>query len=336
MKLCIYGTGSMGTVLGAFLARAGREVDLVDAYEEHVAALNRDGARVIGKVDFVAPVRAVSPAALGSGYDVVFLMTKQHENRKHASFLADRLAPGGVVCTMQNGLPERALAEVLGADRVAGCALGWGATFRGPGVSELTSEPGALTFHLGSEGVGEERLERIAEQLRDMGSVTIERNFIGARWSKLLINAALSGVSTALGCDFGSAVSTDRRRRVVHAVIKECIEVTRAGGIRVEPVQGTDIVRLFDYRGPVKRFVARSLIPFATRRHRALRASMLQDLEKGRPCEIDAINGAVRAEGLRLGVATPVNDRVVELVKSFEAGERKPGPENLALFDGLA
>lgn len=336
MKMCIYGTGSMGTVLGAFLTRAGRDPDLVDSNEEHVAALNRTGARVVGTVEFSTPVRALSPDRMGSGYDIVVLMTKQHDNPAVAAFLAPRLAPGGVVCTMQNGLPEPALVRALGADRVAGCALGWGASFRGPGVSELTSEPEALSFHLGGEGVSPERLESIADLLRDMGSVTIERNFMGARWSKLLINAALSGVSTVLGCDFGTAVSTDRRRRVVHAVIKECIDVTRAGGVRIEPVQGKDIVRLFDYRGLVKRVVARSLIPFATRKHRALKASMLQDLEKGRPCEIDAINGAVCAEGRRFGVPTPVNDRIVELVKSFESGERQPGPENLALFDPLA
>ena len=332
MKLCIFGTGSMGTILGAFLSRAGQEVDLVDSYTEHVEALNREGARVVGAAEFSTPVRALSPDRMDSGYDVVFLMTKQHDNRAVAVKLAEHLAPGGVVCTMQNGLPERALAEVLGADRVAGCALGWGATFRGPGVSELTSDPDALSFHLGSEGVSAQKLEEVAGILRTMGEVRVEPNFTGARWSKLLINAALSGMSAVLGATFGEAVANPWSRVIVQRLIKECIDVAKAGGIRIEPVQGKDVARLFDYRGPVKRAFGFLLLPFAIRKHRALRASMLQDLEKGRLCEIDAINGAVCAEGRRLGVATPVNDRVVAIIRLIEAGERDPAWANLALF----
>ena len=336
MKLCIYGAGSMGTVLGAYLARAGVELALVDSYEAHVEALNREGARVVGKAAFVAPVRALTPDRMDSRYDVVFLMTKQRDNDAVAAFIAPRLAPGGVVCTLQNGLPEPGLERRLGKERVAGCALGWGATFKGPGVSELTSEPDALSFHLGGDAVPRERLEAIAGVLRAMGPTAIEPNFTGARWSKLLINAALSGASTVLGCTFGEAVSTGRRRRVVHALVKECIDVARAAGVRVAPVQGKDIVRLFDYRSPWKKAFARALIPLAVRKHRALKASMLQDLEKGRPCEIDAINGAVLAEARRLGVPAPVNGKVVELIRSIESGERRPGPENLDSFAGLA
>lgn len=165
-----------------------------------------------------------------------------------------------------------------------------------------------------------------------MGSVEIDRNFIGTRWSKLLINSAFSGMSAVLGCTFGEAAAKKDSRRVVQSLMKECIDVCYASGIKIEPVQGKDIVRLFDYHNPVKKALAFMLIPLAIRKHANLKASMLQDLEKGKKTEVDSINGSVSQQGSRVGVPTPCNDKVVEIVHRIEAGELLPGRENLSLF----
>lgn len=165
-----------------------------------------------------------------------------------------------------------------------------------------------------------------------MGSVEIDRNFIGTRWSKLLINSAFSGMSAVLGCTFGEAAAKKDSRRVVQSLMKECIDVCYASGIKIEPVQGKDIVRLFDYHNPVKKALAFMLIPLAIRKHANLKASMLQDLEKGKKTEVDSINGSVSQQGRRVGVPTPCNDKVVEIVHRIEAGELLPGRENLSLF----
>jgi len=74
-------------------------------------------------------------------------------------------------------------------------------------------------------------------------------------------------------------------------------------------------------------------MPIAMKKHRNIEPSMLQDLKKGKKCEIDAINGVVCEWGRKSGVKTPVNDRIVEIIRSIENGERKPGLQNIALFD---
>ena len=333
MKLAIYGAGSLGTILGAYISRAGVPVDLINRNKAHVEALQSKGARVVGTVQFTQQVTACTPAEMSGRYDIIFLMTKQQNNAETVQMLKDYLADDGVLVTFQNGLPEMQIAKVLGEERVLGCTVAWGATMQGPGICELTSSPDALSFSLGA--VSQKRsghFAKVKELLEHMGTVEVEENFIGTRWSKLLINAAFSGMSAVLGCTFGEAAGPKESRRIVQKLIKECIDVCRAGGIRIEPVQGKDIVKLLDYSNPLKRAFAFMIIPVAIRKHAKLKASMLQDIEKGKLTEVDAINGAVSDYGRMVGCPTPANDKVVEIIHRIEKGELKPGFENLSLF----
>lgn len=334
MKYAIYGAGAMGTVLGAYIARAGLPIDLINRNEKHIAALKERGAHIVGTVDFVQPVNAMLPSEMKEKYDLILLMTKQRDNAQIVTFLKDYLKEDGALCTCQNGLPEPKIAEILGADRVLGCTIAWGATFRGEGVSELTSDPAALTFSLGAYGKCP-RLREAQTLLECMGRVTVEENFIGARWSKLLINSAFSGLSTVTGETFGTVSKNKRSRAAALAIIKECIDVAKAAGIRPEPVQGHRIDRMFDYRGGMKKRIAFMLIPVAMKKHARLISSMLQDLRKGKRCEIDFINGVVCEYGERYGVPTPYNARTVSLVHEIEEGKRKIAFENIEEFAGL-
>lgn len=333
MRSAIYGAGSLGTVLGAFITKNGGQVELINRNRPHIAALQEHGARITGTMEFTQPVTAYTPDEMSGSYDVIFLMTKQQQNEEVVRFLKDFLAPDGAIVTMQNGLPEPQIAEIVGEERVLGCTVAWGATMQEPGVCELTSAPDSLTFSLGSFAVRPHpHLLEVKRLLSLMGPVDLESNFIGTRWSKLLINASFSGLSAVLGCTFGEAAGDKASRKIVQALIKECIDVCDKGGIRIEPVQGKDIVKLLDYKGPVKKAVAYMIIPLAIRKHARLKASMLQDLEKGKKTEVDAINGAVSAYGRKVGCPTPCNDKVVEIIHRIEAGELRPGMDNLKFF----
>ena len=105
-----------------------------------------------------------------------------------------------------------------------------------------------------------------------------------------------------------------------------------AGGIRIEPVQGKDIVKLLDYSNRLKKAFSFFIIPIAIRKHAKLKASMLQDLEKGKLTEVDAINGVVSTFGRKVNVPTPMNDKVVEIIHRIEKSELKPSFDNLELF----
>jgi 2-dehydropantoate 2-reductase len=333
MRVAIYGAGSLGTILGAFISKAGVPIELINRNKAHVEALKTKGAQVVGTMNFCQPVVAYTPSEMSGTYDIVFLMTKQQHNPEVVTMLKDFLAPDGVLVTFQNGLPEMQIAEILGEERVLGCTVAWGATLQSPGVCELTSEPDALSYSLGAISAKRSKhFNQVKELLELMGKVDVEENFIGTRWSKLLINAAFSGMSAVLGCTFGEAAGPKESRRIVQALIKECIDVCKKGGIRIEPVQGKDIVKLLDYSHPLKRAFSFFIIPIAIRKHAKLKASMLQDLEKGKLTEVDAINGAVSDYGRRVGCPTPMNDKVVEIIHRIEKGELKPDFSNLKYF----
>ena len=334
MRVAIYGAGSLGTILGAFISKAGVPIELINRNKAHVEALQTKGAQVVGTMNFNQPVVAYTPDQMSGEYDILFLMTKQQHNAEVVQMLKGFLASDGVLVTFQNGLPEMQIADVLGEERVLGCTVAWGATMQSPGVCELTSEPDALSFSLGA--VSEKKSKHFAkvkELLEKMGTVDVEENFLGTRWSKLLINAAFSGMSAVLGCTFGEAAGPKESRRIVQKLIKECIDVCQVGGIRIEPVQGKDIVKLLNYTNALKRAFSFFIIPIAICKHAKLKASMLQDLEKGKLTEVDAINGAVSEYGRKVGFPTPANDKVVEIIHRIERGELKPCFDNLKYFE---
>lgn len=333
MRVAIYGAGSLGTILGAYISKAGLKIELINRNKAHVEALKAKGATIVGTVQFCQPVVVYTPDEMSGQYDIIFLMTKQQHNHEVVNMLKEYLTTDGVLVTFQNGLPEVQIASILGEERVLGCTVAWGATLQSPGVCELTSAPDALSFSLGAiSNQRNKHFDKVKELLEKMGTVDVEDNFIGTRWSKLLINAAFSGMSAVLGCTFGEAAQPRASRRIVQALIKECIDVCHAGNIRIEPVQGKDIVKLLNYTNSLKRAFSFFIIPIAIRKHAKLKASMLQDLEKGKLTEVDAINGAVSEYGRRVGCPTPMNDRVVEIIHKIERGELTPSFENLKLF----
>ncbi len=336
MRIAIYGAGSLGTILGAYLSEKGIAAELISRNKEHIGALQDKGAQIVGKRTATIPVTAILPEDIHGQYDLIFLLTKQLENDRVASFLKPFLAENGILCTMQNGIPEPTLMKILGKNRVCGCTIGWGATLVGSGVVELTSDVDTFSFNLGVPVPGQEAwLGQIASILSVMGSVTIEQNLMGARWSKLLINASFSGTATVLGCTFGEVATNKKARRIAQSIIKECIDVAHASSINLEPIQGKNIETLFNYKGTFKKWISFALIPFAIRKHRQLKPSMLQDIQKGKACEVDAINGVVSEQGRTMGILTPVNDQVVSLIHSIEEGYLKPRLENLQLFEEI-
>ncbi|MBR6650738.1 MAG: 2-dehydropantoate 2-reductase [Clostridia bacterium] len=335
-RYAIYGAGSLGTVLGAYITKNGGEIDLINRNKAHVEALKNNGAHITGTVEMTVPVKAITPDEMEGVYDVILLMTKQLYNKEVVAFLKDYLAEKGVIVTLQNGLPEPDIAEIIGADRTMGCTVEWGATLSAPGVCTLTSEPDSLSFHMGKmDGISEEQFKMVKDLLELMCPVHEETNLLGARWSKLLINATFSGLGTVVGGTFGSVSESKAARKVAIRCMKECIDVGHAAGAEFAPVQGKDITKLFYYKNGFKRAIATMLIPIAMKKHRDIEPSMLQDLKKGKKCEIDAINGVVCEWGRKCSVETPINDRIVEIIKKSENGELKPCIENISLFDDL-
>lgn len=336
MKVAIYGCGAMGTVMGAFLNKNGLEVTLIDSYEEHVKVLNEKGAHIVGCTDLTVPVKAITPDQMEGKYDIIFLFTKQTANAEALPHLKQFLNDDSVVCTLQNGVPEYSVEEYIGGNRTVGGTVLWGATFMSPGVSEVTQDVtnGDILFDIGEiDGKITERIKKVANVLEHMGPVTIVENLMGARFSKLLLNSCMSGLSAVTGSVFGDVFNNPKSSALLSFIASEIIDVCEKANLDLEDVMG---MKMVDYgrvdtlenfvrsQNCFRRFYADKL---------TAKASMLQDLEKGKKTEVDMINGFVVEQGKKYGVPTPYNETAVKIIKGIENKELPLSMDNLKFFE---
>jgi 2-dehydropantoate 2-reductase len=334
MRIGIYGCGAMGTVLGAYLSREGVNVELIDIYEEHVNKLNRDGATLIGFEKWTTPVKAVLPSGMEGIYDLIILFCKQTVNKEAFEIIEKHINANSSILTLQNGYPEPSLIEKFGETQILGGTVLWGATFVGPGVSEVT-EPLSIKpelFEVGTiSGEINDRVKLVVEILGKMGPTQITANLVASRWTKLVANSSMSGMSAALGCTFGDILINEDAMTQVGRIGAEAGLVSKAAGQRLAPLLGADIEGIL--KGDHD--ISAQFIKWVESHYKnlgAAKASMLQDLEKGKITEVDMINGYFCAQGRKYGVLTPANDSVVEIVHGIETGKYTLAMSNLKYF----
>jgi 2-dehydropantoate 2-reductase len=276
---------------------------------------------------------------MGDNYDVIFLMTKQRHNAEIVEFLQDKLAKDGVICTTQNGLPEESIAEIIGNERTYGCVASYGARLDGGGRVALTSKIEASRVLVAGYQNANEKTDFIVEILSYAGKYTGNprfamrtENLAGARWSKLCINATFSGLSVVTGLTFGQIAKGGRSKTIALGILRECMDVATAYGVTLENMSGYDMQKWLGGRGGIRTVLAKMLLPIAMRKYKRLYSGMLKDVQNGKKCEIDYIDGAVSRAGKAVGVETPLCDRVVELVHGIENGLYETAKENLDFF----
>jgi 2-dehydropantoate 2-reductase len=237
------------------------------------------------------------------------------------------------VC-FQNGLCELRVAGIVSREKVVGAVVAWGASMPEPGVFDRTSAGGFTVGRL--DGGRDEPLQRLVSILSAAGPVDVTDNLLGARWSKLAINCAVSTLGTVAGRHIGALLRAPMARRLGLEIITEVTRVAAASGVRLEPVSTTFDVGALAL-GPRER--RRSLRPMLLLRHamllaighryRRLRSSMLRAMEKGRPPAVDFLNGEIVEHGRRAGVSTPVNEAACQVVWQIARGQLEPGTHAL-------
>jgi 2-dehydropantoate 2-reductase len=302
-KVAIVGCGAMGSVYAALMASHGHEVHAVTLWADHAAAMARDGLRVEGASGdrTVRLQAATTPDGIGP-CDLVIIATKAFDVEAAARSALPLLAPHTVVQTIQNGLgsAER-VAPIVGADRLAvGVVGGFGASLRAPGH---VHHNGMEMVRFGSHaGLPRGRLAAAAAIWESAGfKVVLFDDLDRMVWEKLIVNVTFSASCCLAGMTIGEVMANPNAWRVARGCAEEAVAVARARGIRLEVGDPIEHIR---YLGG---------------RIGNARPSMLLDHLARRRSEIDVINGAIPREGAKVGVATPVNDTVVALVKAREA-----------------
>ena len=344
-RIVIFGAGAAGSYLGAYMTREGYDVTFVDMWGEHVEAMRQNGLRASGtQDDFTVEVNAhhLSDAMqLPGQFDIGFLAMKSYDTEWSAHFLKRLVKDDGVVVSSQNCMNDRLVASIVGYERAVGCIMS--------SITVALWEPGHVTrgglpgrgrghvvFRVGElHGRITPRVEELADILMCVDDAKATSNLWGERWSKLTTNSSGNpvGAMTSLGAE--GVASMPEARRIQINICKESCQVALAQNYQVEPIRGLSAETYANADdGEVFEELDAKFQPSGGGAD--WKSSMGQDMEKGRRTEIEFMNGYIVDEGRRVGVATPVNAAIVQVVQEVQSGQRAPGPENVHRVLSLA
>ncbi len=292
----IAGTGAMACLFGARLVEIGADVIHLGTWTEGLQALRDDGIHLLAgsSAERVYPVRVITDPLDAQGVKFALVLVKSWQTGRAARQLASCLAEDGLALTLQNGLGNReALVEALGSPRVALGVTTTGATLEAPArVRAVGDDMISLGVHA--------RLKPLAELLRQAGFVVeTVSDTETLLWGKLLINAAINPLTALLDVPNGELLARPSARSLLGAAAKEAAAVAVAGGVRLP------------YPDPVV------TVETIARRTTTNSSSMRQDVRRGAPTEIDAINGAIARFGEQHNVPTPINRTLWQLIRAL-------------------
>ena len=305
-RVAVVGAGAVGCYYGAMLARAGVAVTLVGR-PLHVESMRRDGLRLsTAAFDERIAVEASTAMSAVAGAALVLVCVKSTDTEATASELGAHLAPGACVLSLQNGVDNAARLGAAMRRPVAPAVVYVATEMSGPGHvrhlgrGELVI-PADITPAPAVHGMSSPDI--VALFARAGVPVEISGNVVGALWGKLVLNCGYNALSAITQLPYGQLVTLPGMAQTVRNAVLECLAVADSLGITVPG----------DVFAAVDRIA--SSMPGQL-------SSTCQDLRRGKPTEIDHLNGHVAAEGDRLGVPTPVNRALHALVKALESAPR--------------
>jgi 2-dehydropantoate 2-reductase len=303
LKICVLGAGALGCAIGGVLAEAGCAVTLVTRNVAHVAAINRDGLRLVeGNRERSVPVRAATDCGDLETMDLVIVLVKSFHTRQAIESASAIVGPGSVVMSLQNGLGhEDLLAKAVGRDKVMAGKTYVGGVLLTPG-RVLVGTAGKETLIGELDGSVSARALAIRDEFRRAGlQITLSENIVGTMWDKLLVNVATGALSGITRLTYGELYKVPEIEACALAAVGEAMAVAKASGVVLATREPRD-----------------AWLKAAEGLSAHFKTSMLQSLEKGSATEIDFINGAVVRRGQRCGVPTPVNQTLVAGIKGIE------------------
>ena len=331
-RVLVVGLGGIGGIVASHLYEQGADVIGVTTNPIIADAINAAGYSVTedGDTRSIEGEALTAPPSDGRKFDFILLATQPPQVESAARDAMGALADDGAMVCFQNGLCEARVAEIVGAERVIGAIIAWGASMLGPGKYERTSGGG---FTIGRDGAAaDDRCMQLGLLLESIGPTEMTDNLRGARWSKLAINCAISTCGTIGGERLGALLKHRFVRRLALEIMSETVAVARHEDVRLKKVAGTldlDWLALTETErtvaGSPGLFTKHAMLMAVGARYRRLRSSMLNAIERGRPPAVDFLNGEVVTRGAKYGIDTPINQRAQQTVHALARQEAEFG-----------
>ena len=308
MTITVIGPGAIGSLLAAYLTRAGEEVLLLDYRPKRATLLQDRGIAVDGEREaFHTPVKATAHLTEIRSTDIFILCVKANDTAVVADNLKNAIPPESHLLTLQNGMGNiEKLSESFGSDRVFAGATSHGATLlkvgsvRHAGYGEIWL---GETRESNSSQADGAILQNLAATMNRAGlQAQVVDDIQSILWSKLVVNVGINALTAILGVPNGELLKIPTCQKVMDGAVAEAVQVASSCGIQLQLPEEIEKVRA------VCNSTAANI------------SSMLQDVKRQKKTEIDQINGAVARMAASLGIASPVNEVLTALVRGLEAG----------------
>lgn len=332
MNIAVVGPGGLGSVVGGMLSKAGHRIWLIDHWPDHVQVLKANALRVClgGEYsgtgdphtlhgDYRVPIRAYhvyQVVTVETKFDIVFVGAKTYDAAWMATMVKPRLADNGYVVSLQGGLEDN-VSTAVGVDLTVGCVYASGAWLLQPDVTWSATSSGISDAYVVGELDGRDtpRLRDLVGLLASIGPTRATNDLAGTRWTRAIFDVMVDAKSALTGKTVQEIATTDEFAAEAALLGAEAIEVGRAAGWSSAPLFGLQQADLDTDPNQV----ARTILQAGCRSVAAgYISAMAQDVARGRPTEIDQLNGLIRDKGAELGVPTAQNAEIVEKVAGLE------------------
>jgi 2-dehydropantoate 2-reductase len=335
LSFAILGAGAFGSLVGGRLAETGSQVFLVGR-KGHIEAVRKkklaiDGVR--GKKAIAIP-GGVSVAEIPFKPDVWVVGLKLADTAKALAEIKDRLDDQSILLTFQNGIPIDVIAATGVRGKIVAAVTGWAATLDGDGAITQTSDGEVV---LGGDpklikATGDARVQELAKALNAISPTRVVDDIYGHLWIKLLVSM-LYAVPAVGGMTFGDVMLSSPAKRVAFRIWTEGYEVATRMGVKIETYLGMLKPEMMVVHTLREFAVAAYVLDMMVHDRKAHRPSVLQDLEKGKITETPYLNGYVVEQARRLGIPTPMNDAVIQMIREIEAKTRRIGKANITVLE---
>lgn len=304
MKIAIVGSGAMGSLFGGKLAESGVDVTLVDVDKQHIGAIQECGLALDegSGARYILVKATLDPLAVGE-VDLVIVFCKHTHTRTAVHAARPMLGPDTYVWTLQNGIGNvEIIGEVVALSRIAKGLTSITAIMVEPGHVTSNFAGVSETFAWPLDNENHPTLEAATQILTKAGLPSYLAPDIDYRiWRKLVVNTTLTVLSAAVNVGIGPIGETEPGQRLLRAIVAEVVAVAQANDVAL------NFEDAIGYMEELRRKAFAHV------------GSTTIDLQRARKTEIDAMNGAVVREGRRLGVPTPTNEVVAEMIRLIEA-----------------
>jgi len=330
MRILVIGAGAIGGSTAAFMTKAGEDVTVLCRSEKTAKELQNPGMKITGvRGEHLIPLKTVlGPENLKGDFDMCIVSTKAYDTIPAVKSALPHLGEKGLVLVLQNGICVDELIEAAGEERSACGVTSFSSTMVSPSHMELTAEG---DFKIGmAAGFEDERLERVRQAMSHMVPTEIKTPVLSWMYSKLVINSGITCGGALTGQLLGPMLKSAKARKFFIALVYEDMALAEKMGIQVPPFGGKLDYYKFIAGDSFVDNIRRSVMMFVVGlKYKNLKSSSLTSLQRGKPTEVDVLNGWISRKAKQYGIATPVNDKLVQLIKEIEAGTRQMSPDNL-------